>query len=92
MDINENGEVRYEMKKGHGELFKVERKTGEVILKQPLEGHNKDYQLIISAFDGGIIPCSTDVTVNVKVNIWAVYITFIIVVTILATILSRLNT
>jgi protocadherin Fat 1/2/3 len=69
MDINENGEVRYEMKKGHGELFKVERKTGEVILKQQLEGHNKDYQLIISAFDGGLIPCSTDVMVNVKVNI-----------------------
>ena len=69
MDINENGEVRYEMKKGHGELFKVDRKTGEVILKQPLEGHNKDYELIISAFDGGLIQCSTDVLVNVKVNI-----------------------
>ena len=69
MDINENGEVRYEMKKGHGELCKVDRKTGEVNLKQPLEGHNKDYELIISAFDGGLIPCSTDVLVNVKVNI-----------------------
>ncbi|CRK90602.1 CLUMA_CG004304, isoform A [Clunio marinus] len=66
LDANENGEVRYEMKKGHGELFKVDRKTGEVILKQTLEGHNKEYQLLISAFDGGIIPCSTDVIVNVK--------------------------
>lgn len=69
LDAHENGEVRYEMKKGHGELFRVERKTGEVILKQTLEGHNKEYQLLISAFDGGIIPCSTDVIVNVKVNI-----------------------
>lgn len=69
LDAHENGEVRYEMKKGHGELFKVDRKTGEVILKQTLEGHNKEYQLLISAFDGGIIPCSTDVIVNVKVNI-----------------------
>lgn len=69
LDAHENGEVRYEMKKGHGELFKVDRKTGEVILKQALEGHNKEYQLLISAFDGGIIPCSTDVVVNVKVNI-----------------------
>lgn len=70
LDAHENGEVRYEMKKGHGELFKVDRKTGEVILKQTLEGHNKEYQLLISAFDGGIIPCSTDVIVNVKVNIY----------------------
>lgn len=69
LDAHENGEVRYEMKKGHGELFKVDRKTGEVILKQTLEGHNKEYQLLISAFDGGIIPCSTDVIVSVKVNI-----------------------
>lgn len=69
LDAHENGEVRYEMKKGHGELFKVDRKTGEISLKQTLEGHNKEYQLLISAFDGGIIPCSTDVIVNVKVNI-----------------------
>jgi protocadherin Fat 1/2/3 len=69
LDAHENGEVRYEMKKGHGELFKVDRKTGEIVLKQTLEGHNKEYQLLISAFDGGIIPCSTDVVVNVKVNI-----------------------
>lgn len=69
LDAHENGEVRYEMKKGPGELFKVDRKTGEVSLKQTLEGHNKDYQLLISAFDGGAIPCSTDVVVNVKVNI-----------------------
>lgn len=70
LDAFENGEVRYEMKKGHGELFRVDRKTGEISLKQSLEGHNKEYQLLISAFDGGIIPCSTDVVVNVKVNIY----------------------
>jgi protocadherin Fat 1/2/3 len=68
LDAYENGEVRYEMKKGHGELFRVDRKTGEISLKQSLEGHNKEYQLLISAFDGGIIPCSTDVIVNVKVS------------------------
>jgi protocadherin Fat 1/2/3 len=69
LDSFENGEVRYEMKKGHGELFKVDRKTGEVILKQTLEGHNRDYQLLIAAYDGGVTPCSTDVTVHVKVSI-----------------------
>lgn len=68
LDSFENGEVRYEMKRGHGELFKVDRKTGEVTLKQTLEGHNRDYELLISAYDGGITPCSTDVTVHVKVS------------------------
>lgn len=67
LDSYENGEVRYEMKRGHGELFKVDRKSGEVTLKQSLEGHNRDYELIIAAYDGGITPCSTDVTVHVKV-------------------------
>lgn len=55
MDMTENGEVRYELIKGHGELFKVCRKTGEVTLKQNLEGHNREYELIIAAYDGGRI-------------------------------------
>lgn len=69
LDSSENGEVRYEMKKGHGELFKVDRKTGEVTLKQSLEGHNRDYELLIGAYDGAITPCYTDVNVVVKVCI-----------------------
>lgn len=68
-DAYENGEVRYEMKRGHGELFKVDRKTGEVTLKQTLEGHNRDFELLIAAYDGGITPFSTDVTVHVKVRV-----------------------
>ncbi|BES90547.1 Laminin G domain [Nesidiocoris tenuis] len=67
LDKGENGEVRYELIRGHGELFKVCRKTGEISLKQALEGHNREYQLIIGAYDGGSTPCSTEVTVNVKV-------------------------
>ncbi|XP_063239987.1 LOW QUALITY PROTEIN: fat-like cadherin-related tumor suppressor homolog [Bacillus rossius redtenbacheri] len=70
-DKGENGEVRYELIKGHGELFKVSRKTGEVQLKQNLDGHNRGlatpYELIIAAYDGGITPCSTEVPVHVKV-------------------------
>lgn len=53
MDSGDNGEVRYELKKGHGELFRVSRKTGEISLKQNLEGHNREYQLMIAAYDGG---------------------------------------
>ncbi|XP_029031863.2 fat-like cadherin-related tumor suppressor homolog isoform X7 [Osmia bicornis bicornis] len=67
MDSGDNGEVRYELKKGHGELFKVCRKTGEISLKQNLEGHNREYQLTIAAYDGGNTPCSIEVPVNVKV-------------------------
>lgn len=68
IDAFDNGEVRYEMKKGHGELFKVDRRTGEITLKQTLEGHNRDYELTIAAYDGGIQPCATDVPVHVKVS------------------------
>lgn len=53
LDSGENGEVRYELMKGHGELFRVDRKTGEISLKQPLESHKKDYTLSIAAYDGG---------------------------------------
>lgn len=67
LDRGENGEVRYELIKGHGELFKVCRKTGEISLKQSLEGHNSDYELVIAAYDGGIQPCSTEVPVKIKV-------------------------
>ncbi|XP_023314181.1 fat-like cadherin-related tumor suppressor homolog isoform X1 [Trichogramma pretiosum] len=67
LDSGDNGEVRYELKKGYGELFKVARKTGEISLKQNLEGHNREYQLTIAAYDGGISPCSVEVPVNLKV-------------------------
>ncbi|KAL1459777.1 hypothetical protein WDU94_011731, partial [Cyamophila willieti] len=67
LDKGENSEVRYELSKGHGELFKVDRNNGEISLKQVLEGHNRDYVLHITAFDKGIQPCSTEVSVNVKV-------------------------
>lgn len=53
LDNAENGEVRYELIKGHGELFKVQRETGDIEIKQNLEGHNKEYQLLIAAYDKG---------------------------------------
>jgi len=53
LDKGENGEVRYELAKGHGELFRVSRKSGEITLKQSLEGHNREYELVIAAYDGG---------------------------------------
>ncbi|XP_065345647.1 fat-like cadherin-related tumor suppressor homolog isoform X4 [Cloeon dipterum] len=67
MDKDENGKVRYELHKGHGELFNVNRATGEITLKQNLEGHNREYELIIGAYDNGITPCSTEVPLHIKV-------------------------
>uniref|UniRef100_A0A0A1WPP1 Fat-like cadherin-related tumor suppressor homolog n=1 Tax=Zeugodacus cucurbitae TaxID=28588 RepID=A0A0A1WPP1_ZEUCU len=67
LDSYENGEVRYEMKKGNGELFKVDRKSGELVLKQIIDGSIRVYDLIIAAYDGAISPCSTDAAVNIKV-------------------------
>lgn len=60
-------QVRYELIKGHGELFRVSRKTGDIELKQSLEGHNKEYQLLVAAYDGGTQPCRTDIPITVKV-------------------------
>lgn len=53
LDSAENGEVRYELIKGHGELFRVQRETGDIEIKQNLEGHNHEYELLIAAYDKG---------------------------------------
>ncbi|KYB29317.1 Fat-like cadherin-related tumor suppressor homolog [Tribolium castaneum] len=53
LDSAENGEVRYELIKGHGELFKVQRESGDIEIKQNLEGHNREYELLIAAYDKG---------------------------------------
>ncbi|CAG4938447.1 unnamed protein product [Parnassius apollo] len=66
-DAGDNGEVRYEMKRGNGELFRVDRRTGEITLKQTLEAHNQLYTLVIAAFDGGTPACGAETEVSVRV-------------------------
>lgn len=66
-DANDNGEVRYEMKRGHGELFRVDRRTGQISLKQTIDAHNSLYQLVIAAFDGGVPACGAEAGVAVRV-------------------------
>jgi len=68
LDSAENGEVRYELKKGNGELFKLDRKTGELSIKQHVEGHNRNYELTVAAYDGAITPCSSEAPLQVKVG------------------------
>ncbi|KAI8439843.1 hypothetical protein MSG28_001312 [Choristoneura fumiferana] len=68
-DANDNGEVRYEMKRGHGELFRVDRRSGQVSLKQTLDAHAQLHSLVIAAFDGGAPACGAEAAVSVRV--WA---------------------
>lgn len=67
LDSGENGEVRYELRKGSGELFKIDRKTGELSIKQSIEGHNRKYDLTVAAYDGAVVSCSTEAPIQVKV-------------------------
>lgn len=69
LDANDNGEVRYEMKRGHGELFRVDRRSGQISLKQTLDAHSQLYWLDIAAFDGGVPACGAEARVAVRV--WA---------------------
>ncbi|XP_039746236.1 fat-like cadherin-related tumor suppressor homolog [Pararge aegeria] len=68
-DANDNGEVRYEMKRGHGELFRVDRRSGQISLKQTLDARSEPYALVIAAFDGGTPACGAEAAVAVRV--WA---------------------
>ncbi|XP_065362033.1 fat-like cadherin-related tumor suppressor homolog [Calliphora vicina] len=67
LDSNENGEVRYEMKKGNGELFKIDRKSGDVSLKQNIDKIDKNYEIIVAAYDNALTPCYAEVPVLIKV-------------------------
>lgn len=67
-DVGENGDIRYELLRGSGELFRVDRRTGEILLRHALEGqHHSDYELVVAAYDGGTPPLSSEALVRVKV-------------------------
>ncbi|XP_046644672.1 fat-like cadherin-related tumor suppressor homolog isoform X5 [Daphnia pulicaria] len=68
-DVGENGDIRYELLRGSGELFRVDRRTGEILLRHVLEGQqgHSDYELVVAAYDGGTPPLSSEALVRVKV-------------------------
>ncbi|XP_065574069.1 fat-like cadherin-related tumor suppressor homolog isoform X5 [Artemia franciscana] len=66
-DINENGDIRYELLRGNGEFFKVAKKTGEILLRQTPHNHNADYELTIVAYDEGSPGLSSEASVQIKV-------------------------
>uniref|UniRef100_T1J1P1 Uncharacterized protein n=1 Tax=Strigamia maritima TaxID=126957 RepID=T1J1P1_STRMM len=66
-DIGDNGEVRYELTEGDKELFRVNSKTGDLALRKQLHEMNHELQLVVTAYDRGMEPRHTDVTVIVRV-------------------------
>ena len=44
---------RYKLHCGNGEVFSLNRLSGEIVLRHLLEGLKSEYELIITAFDGG---------------------------------------
>ncbi|XP_023209477.1 protocadherin Fat 1-like, partial [Centruroides sculpturatus] len=67
LDLNANGKVHYELLQGDYNLFRLDSDTGEIFLHASLDGQQKEYELIISAVDGGNPPLSNYVVVPVKV-------------------------
>ncbi|XP_050721222.1 fat-like cadherin-related tumor suppressor homolog [Eriocheir sinensis] len=66
-DSGEFGSVRYELVRGSGELFAVNKKSGEISLKQTLLAADKTYSLTVAAYDGGKPPLSSQAHVLIRV-------------------------
>ncbi|KAK4302799.1 hypothetical protein Pmani_025146 [Petrolisthes manimaculis] len=66
-DAGDFGSIRYELVRGSGELFSVNKKTGEISLKQSLMVADKMYSLTVAAYDGGMPPLSSQTHVMIRV-------------------------
>ncbi|XP_064099968.1 fat-like cadherin-related tumor suppressor homolog isoform X2 [Macrobrachium nipponense] len=66
-DAEDFGSVRYELVRGSGELFAVNKKSGEISLKQSLMVADKTYSLTVAAYDGGKQPLSSQAHVMIRV-------------------------
>ncbi|KAF2368089.1 Cadherin [Trinorchestia longiramus] len=66
-DSGEFGRIRYELVRGSGELFRVDRNSGEVVLRQPLVTPDTLLGLTVAAYDGGTPPLSSQAHVSLRV-------------------------
>ncbi|CAL4249227.1 unnamed protein product, partial [Meganyctiphanes norvegica] len=66
-DVGENAMVRYELFRGTGEFFTVDRNTGEIIVKQLLNEAKNSYHLTVAAYDGGKPPLTSQIQVYIRV-------------------------
>lgn len=58
VDAGDNGAVRYEMVRGHGEVFAVDRSSGRLKLRRPATA--REYRLRLAAYDGGSPACGSN--------------------------------
>ncbi|KAA0190682.1 hypothetical protein HAZT_HAZT002680 [Hyalella azteca] len=66
-DEGDFGRIRYELVRGSGELFTVDRVSGEVILRQPLVAPDRTLHLVVAAYDGGTPPLSSQAHVALRI-------------------------
>ncbi|CAG0921142.1 unnamed protein product [Notodromas monacha] len=67
LDTGENGRIRYDLVRGEGEIFRVEPRTGKVVLKRALGSDRTSYDILVAAYDGGKVPMFAETTVHIKV-------------------------
>lgn len=65
-DSGDYGNVRYELVRGSGEVFQVDRDTGKVVLKQQLALPGQLVTLTVASYDGGTPPLSAHSQVIIR--------------------------
>lgn len=50
-----NSKVHYELVEGDNKTFKVDPKSGEIVLLKPVGSHNLDHEIVVAAVDEGKI-------------------------------------
>ena len=52
-DLGENGQVRYDLLRGNGDLFAVDQLSGAITLRRSPRGLDTAFRLVVTAHDGG---------------------------------------
>ena len=52
-DLGENGQVRYDLLRGNGDLFAVDQLSGAITLRRSPRGLDTAFRLVVAAHDGG---------------------------------------
>ncbi|XP_054721928.1 LOW QUALITY PROTEIN: fat-like cadherin-related tumor suppressor homolog [Uloborus diversus] len=66
LDLGENSRIHYELLEGDNKTFKVDSKSGEIILLKPVGSQNLDHEIVVAAVDGGIPPLRSTVDVPIR--------------------------
>ncbi|XP_043247503.1 fat-like cadherin-related tumor suppressor homolog, partial [Amphibalanus amphitrite] len=64
-DLGENGQVHYDLLRGNGDLFAVDQLSGAITLRRSPRGMDTAFRLVVTAYDGGSPPLSSEVEVLV---------------------------